>query len=81
VSGGLPDRRAAEDAPRVDVLDGALDGIAIVRQGDGTIVYANVALKALLGASPDELTAGVTEPGARSCEGKTASRPTRAAST
>jgi hypothetical protein len=32
-----------------------------VRESDGTIVYANVALEALLGASPDELNAGVTE--------------------
>jgi len=61
VRSGSPGKGAAQDAPRVDVLDRALDGVAIVRQSDGTIVYANAALKALLGASPDELHAGVTE--------------------
>ena len=59
VRSGSPGKGAAQDAPRIDVLDRALDGVAIVRQSDGTIVYANVALKALLGASPDELNAGV----------------------
>jgi hypothetical protein len=61
VSRGSPERRAAEDAHRLDVLDRALDAIAIVRQSDGTIVYANIALKALLGTSPHELNAGVSE--------------------
>jgi hypothetical protein len=58
---GSPETGAAEDAPRVDLLDRTLDAVAIVRQSDGTIVYANLALKALLGASPDELNAGVAE--------------------
>jgi hypothetical protein len=59
VRSGESEREGAEDAPRVDVLDRALDGVAIVRQSDGAIVYANVALKALLGATPEDLGAGV----------------------
>jgi PAS domain-containing protein len=61
VSNGSPERGAAGDRTVVDVLDRALDGVTIVRQSDGTIVYANIALKALLGASPGELKAGVSE--------------------
>jgi len=39
----------------VEVLDRVLDGVAIVRRSDHVIVYANPALKALLGAGSRSL--------------------------
>jgi PAS domain-containing protein len=48
-----------EPSVRAEVLDRAIDGVAIVRQSDGAVVYANDALKELLGATPDELAATV----------------------
>jgi PAS domain-containing protein len=43
------------------VLDRALDGVAIVRQSDGAIVYANAALETRLGVGADQLHAAVAE--------------------
>ena len=45
----------------VEVLDRALDGVAIVRRSDGTIIYANPALKALLATGSDELDTAISD--------------------
>src|ERR1700726_1545973 len=44
-----------------EILDGLLDGIAIVRQSDAALLYANPALSSLLDAEPDELERAVAE--------------------
>jgi hypothetical protein len=45
----------------VAILDRLLDGIAIVRQSDGALVYANSALSTLLGVGTGELEGAVRE--------------------
>ena len=45
----------------VEVLDRALDGVAIARRSDHVIVYAIPALKALLGAGSKRLDAAISE--------------------
>ena len=47
--------------PHEDVFDRLLDGIAVVQQSDGRLVYANKALRILLGAAPDEVEEAVAE--------------------
>jgi len=45
----------------LELLDRVLDGIAIVRQSDGALVYANPALKTLLGAGSEDLEEAIGE--------------------
>jgi len=52
---------AARSGQRLELLDRALDGIAIVQQSDGTLVYANPALKSLLGSGAEELEGALGE--------------------
>ncbi len=45
----------------VEAIDRALDGVAIIRQSDGTIVYANEALESLLGPAAGQRDAAIAE--------------------
>jgi len=59
--GGSSEGAAARSERQLELLDRSLDGIAVVRQSDGTLVYANPALKALLGSEREELEEALSE--------------------
>jgi hypothetical protein len=59
--GGSSEGAAARSERQLELLDRSLDGIAVVQQSDGTLVYANPALKALLGSGPEELAGALGE--------------------
>ena len=59
--GGSSEGAAARSERQLELLDRSLDGIAIVQQSDGTLVYANPALKALLGSGREELEGALGE--------------------
>jgi len=62
VSGGDSSEGAAARSERqLELLDRALDGIAVVQKSDGTLVYANPALERLLGCGTEELERALGE--------------------
>ena len=58
---GSSEGAAARSERQLELFDRSLDGIAIVQQSDGTLVYANPALKALLGSGTEELEGALGE--------------------